>query len=94
MHGQNDMRVPLDHSLRFYEESKKLRKPVSLWVNSSDVRHGGIEPGDGTLSAAKENAARKVAVIEDFIHTRIRPGSDEHFNRWYYDWEPSVGMLS
>ncbi len=69
MHSQYDMRVPLDHSLRFCEKAQKEGKNnlVALWVDGHQTVHNPISPMDGTLSEAKQRVDREIAIIKKFI---------------------------
>jgi hypothetical protein len=84
MHSQYDMRVPLDHSLRFYEEAKKQNKPVYLWIEERNSRHNSIDPYRGTLDEAKTQVNREVAIIEKFVNQRKTGYSDKYFSKWHH----------
>lgn len=89
MHSHYDMRVPLDHSLRFYDAARKAGKEnfVFLWVDEQEARHAPITPSTGTLQEAKIRVNREVKVVEQFIDTKQLASSS--YERWFYAYPKS-----
>ncbi len=86
MHSHYDMRVPLDHSLRFYEAARKAGKDnlVSLWVDEQESRHAPIIPTTGTLKQAKNRVNREVKIVEKFADAKQLSNSNNSYERWMH----------
>ncbi|MCX7343397.1 MAG: prolyl oligopeptidase family serine peptidase, partial [Proteobacteria bacterium] len=86
MHSHYDMRVPLDHSLRFYRAARNAGKDnlVSLWIDEQESRHAPIIPTTGTLKQAKSRVNREVKIIEKFADTKQFSNSDSSYERWMH----------
>ncbi len=91
MHSHYDMRVPLDHSLRFYEAARRAGKDglVSLWVDEQKSRHSGVTPSSGTFEQAKKLVDREEAIIEKFIEFRRLVYSSRTYERWVHAYPKS-----
>ncbi len=86
MHSHYDMRIPLDHSLRFYRAARNAGKDnlVSLWIDEQESRHAPIIPNTGTLKQAKNRVNREVKVIEKFTDTKQFSNSNSSYERWMH----------